>query len=271
MTDPPIASWEGLPTDQLASRWGVPRVLAFPRVGSTNDVVRSRAAAGEPAGLVALAEEQTAGRGRAGRGWASPPGLGLWMTLLLRPNPEAATAPFSLLAGLACAEALDAVLPPGAVRLKWPNDLVVQGRKLGGILCEATWDGPTMTALVVGVGINVLQQPDDFAPELRSTGTSVRLAGGPGVTRLAVASAVVPTLHARLADAAADPGWHRRLESRDALRGRVVEVTEPTTGAPLARGTAEGIDGAGALLVRTSEGRLRQIRSGTVRLAASGT
>ena len=133
-------------------------VETLPAVGSTNDVVRERALAGAPEGLVIRAEEQLAGRGRHGRGWASPPG-NLYASLLLRPaRPLADAASLSLVVGLSLAEAIASAgnLDP---RLKWPNDVLLGGAKLAGILLENVGDQPAAPALIAGLGVNIRSAP----------------------------------------------------------------------------------------------------------------
>ncbi|HEX5521452.1 MAG TPA: biotin--[acetyl-CoA-carboxylase] ligase, partial [Longimicrobiaceae bacterium] len=149
----------------LAARWGVPRVELLGETDSTNDVARALGAAGAPAGTVVLADAQRAGRGRAGRAWQSPPGLGVWLSLLLRGAslPEPTLLP--LLVGLGAARALDGVLGAGRVQIKWPNDLLVGDRKLAGVLAEADLGSAGGPAVVVGIGINV-NWPDTLPEEL---------------------------------------------------------------------------------------------------------
>ena len=134
-------------------------IETLPAVGSTNDIVRERAQAGAPEGLVVRAEEQLAGRGRHGRTWASPPG-NLYASLLLRPKrPLAEAATLSLVVGLSLA---DAIASSGTVqpRLKWPNDVLVGGAKLAGILLENIGTDPASPVLIVGFGVNIRSCPD---------------------------------------------------------------------------------------------------------------
>lgn len=261
--DVPAARYDHSHPDDLAYRWRVPAVHVYQRAGSTNDIARALAVEGAPAGTVVLADEQTAGRGRGGRAWSSPPGMGVWMSIVLRPPSLPAPGLLPILVGLAAAEKLDRYTHPSVVRVKWPNDLQVGGRKLAGILCEATWDGSGPSFVVVGIGINVLHFPADFPPELRDTATSLRQEGF-GAPRGFVAGAVVESVLRRLAGVPAelDDALLAELAARDALRGRVVHVTGPEE----LSGTAEGITPAGALLVRT-DGGLRAVTSGTVRPA----
>ncbi len=262
MTDVPAARWEGAAAADLAARWGVPDVRLFARAGSTNDVARALGEAGAPSGTVVLAEEQTAGRGRGGKGWSSPPGLGIWLSLLVRPDPLPSPGLLPILVGLACAAALDPFARPAAVGVKWPNDLHLAGRKTGGILCEATRGMDGAHAVVVGIGLNVGHAPGDFPAELRDAATSLRVAAGWTPPRADVAGAVVSAvlravLHPpeRMAGALLE-----EMRARDVLLGRVVRVS----GQEDVVGTSLGVTPEGALLLRAG-GRLRTVRSGTVR------
>lgn len=266
MTGLPAERWDGLSAPELAMRWGVPAVHLFARTGSTNDVARARAEAGAPAGTVVVAEEQSAGRGRSGRRWVSPPGVGIWLSVVLRPAALPAPGLLPLRVGLAAAAALDPFTAPASAQVKWPNDLLLAGRKLGGILCEGSWEGERPAFVVAGIGLNVGHHPDDFPEELRALATSLRTATGWAPPRHEVAGALVRAL-ASLPDplpATLSPGELSEMERRDALRGREVEVSGDPS-APTLRGTALGVTPEGALLLRTPAGVLRPVLSGTVR------
>lgn len=261
----PALRWEGAAPEVLANRWGLPAVHPYLRVGSTNDLARALAEGGAPHGTLVLAEEQTAGRGRGGRPWVSPAGLGVWMSMVARPAALPAPGLLPILVGLAAAEALDPFLRPAHAQVKWPNDLLVQGRKLAGILCEGGWDGSRPAGVVVGIGLNVLHAPGDFPPEVRDTATSLRIAAGWSPPRAEVAGALAAAVARALARPPAQltGALLEALRRRDALEGRAVRVT----GAEPLSGTALGVNPAGALLLRTGDGRLRTVTAGTVRLA----
>jgi BirA family biotin operon repressor/biotin-[acetyl-CoA-carboxylase] ligase len=178
-------------TDVLASPAGVGRAMSvpvigrrerFPSVGSTNDVVRGWLAAGEPEICLAIADEQTAGRGRNGRTWTAPPGAGLLLSLGFRPTWLEPDRVWQLAAivSLAMAEAAEdgAALAPGTISLKWPNDLVVLSSdailKVAGVLGETEGLGTDDPRAVVGIGVNTNWDAADFPPELRSSMTSLR-------------------------------------------------------------------------------------------------
>jgi BirA family transcriptional regulator, biotin operon repressor / biotin---[acetyl-CoA-carboxylase] ligase len=152
------------------------RVFHFFKTDSTNRVAMELGYAGEPEGTVVLAEEQTAGRGRAGRAWHSDRGTGLYFTLLLRPKLSPAQAPLlTMLAGLSAHTAIEAQTALN-VELKWPNDLLLNGKKFGGILTEMHAEPSAVRFVIVGIGINVNQEK--FSSELAATATSLRKESG---------------------------------------------------------------------------------------------
>lgn len=262
--------WEGRPAAELARAWGIPALHLFGRVGSTNDVARALAEGGAPAGTAVLAEEQVAGRGRGGKHWSSSAGLGIWLSVVLRPEALPAPGLLPLRVGLAAAAALDSFVRPARVEVKWPNDLQVTGRKLGGILCEASWDGSGPSFVVVGVGVNAAHAPEDFPAPLRPLATSLRLAAGWSPPRAEVAGALVRSVAGLPAGAGAtlSPAELAELQRRDPLRGRAVRVV--ADGAAPLEGTALGVSPDGSLRLRTAAGETVPVHSGTVRLLAAG-
>ena len=147
---------DGIPAAVLARRWGVPHCGLFRTLASSLDAIHNLGAQGVPAGSVVIAEEQTAGRGRDGRTWRSPLG-GVWLGMLVRPPfPDAGI--LSLRAGLVVADVADELLGRTPAALKWPNDVLLDGRKLAGILCEARWQGDAPQWLALGIGINVANE-----------------------------------------------------------------------------------------------------------------
>ena len=158
-------SYDDLPARVLAERLGVPDLLLFDQVGSTLDVAH-RIAPDARDGTLVLADEQTAGRGRHGRRWASSPGAGIWLTLVERPTDARALDVLALRCGLYAAEALDD-LAGASIGVKWPNDLFVGDRKLAGILIETRWRGSAPDWVAIGVGLNVA------APDV-ATGVGLR-------------------------------------------------------------------------------------------------
>jgi BirA family biotin operon repressor/biotin-[acetyl-CoA-carboxylase] ligase len=241
------------------------RLELHAEAGSTNDLAMAAGSAGAPEGLAVLADRQSAGRGRLGRRWASPSGLGLYVTLLLRPPGAAAQAPLlTLAAGVAACDALRAVagVSPG---LKWPNDLFLDGRKVAGILSEMATTGEAVRHVVVGIGINVHQTPGDFPEELRAAATSLRIAAGRPISRGILAAALFGELERQYDRFCAGEfeAIVAAARARSVVLGRRVEVIE---GAVRWGGLAEGMDRDGALLVRTAAGELRRVQAGDVSL-----
>lgn len=252
--------WEGEPVGRWAERWGVPLLEVHARLDSTNDCARRIARAGAPSFSVVIADEQTRGRGREGRRWLSPAGAGLWMTVVLVARPSGhPTVP--LLVGIAAARALEQVCPDLRAEIEWPNDLIVAGRKVGGILCES-WDNDAGSrGMAIGTGINISQRAEDFPPELRDRASSLCAMGATSVSRPALAGALLARMRALLTPepVALEGALYRELARRDALAGSAVVLGNGETG------TARGISSEGALLFEESGGRMREIRSGSVR------
>lgn len=161
----------------------------YEETDSTNDRIRELAADGAPEGTLAIAEQQTAGRGRRGRAWEAPAGTGIWMSLLLRPNILPAQASvLTLLAGLAISEAIEQETGLKA-GIKWPNDIFLNGRKLVGILTEMDCDMEQIHSVTLGMGINV--QTEVFSEELEGIATSLLLESGKRVDRAALTGAIL--------------------------------------------------------------------------------
>lgn len=244
-----MAEWDGFDAGTLRLRLGVPHVDLHGELGSTQDVAHELAERGAKAGTVVLADAQRAGRGRLGRGWSSAPGQGVWCTIVERPTDLRALDVLSLRAGLLLAERLDA-FAPDRVRLKWPNDLLVDGAKVAGILVEARWSGGAPAWVAIGIGVNVR------APTLPG---AIGLRGG--VQRIEVLSAVVSAARG----AGSGSGWLTddelaRYTARDALGGR--RLLSPGVG------IARGIAHTGALMIEAPDGSgVGQHRAGTIELA----
>lgn len=269
------------PAELVAQQSFLSRRERFAVVGSTNDVVREWLAAGTPEVCLAVAEEQSAGRGREGRTWFAPPGAALLMSLGFRPTwlePERAWR-LAATASLAMAEAAEALtgLLGGTVRLKWPNDLVLDAgdvgaigatgwRKLGGVLGESDGLGTSDPRVVIGMGINADWAEPDFPPDLAAEMTSLRAASGEDrVDSAGLLGDFLERLGERVAslrrgsfDSAA---WH----ARQATTGRMIRLEFPDGGAEVVRAVAVDSE-TGALIVRDDEGEPeRQVLSAEVR------
>lgn len=267
MTPPSPPRWEGRTGEEWRAALGLPAVRVFEALGSTNDAAREWAEAGAPAGALVVADAQTAGRGRAGRAWWSPPGAGLYASVVLRPRPATSgrtdVGVVSLRVGLALAAALRQAYGLDA-RVKWPNDVLAPGgRKIAGVLCEAALAGPQPDFIVAGIGVNLALPGNAPPPEVAGSATSVAAALGVDVER----AAVLPPLAARLAELASAPlaplsaAELARLGELDALAGRPVRVD----GGPVV--FARGVDASGALRVGGEGGEVALVRTGTVRIA----
>ena len=246
-------TFDGVPAGALARRWGVPQCQVAAQVASTLDVAHTLGERGAPAGTIVLAEQQTAGRGRDGRTWHSPPG-GVWLAVLLRPR-GAALGIVSIRAGLVLADVMDELVGAPVAQLKWPNDVLFNDRKLGGVLCEGRWHGDALQWLAVGVGVNVA---NDIPPAVRDTAIALEEIA-PGVRRIDVLDRLVPPLPRLVA-----PGSQltdaecAAFAARDWLRNRVLRR-------PVA-GRAIGLRPDGALLVETAAASTA-VREGHVELA----
>jgi BirA family biotin operon repressor/biotin-[acetyl-CoA-carboxylase] ligase len=218
------------------------------------DLIHELAERGADAGSMVIATEQLQGRGSRGRPWHSPPG-GLWLSALYRPSSTGGLELLSVRVGLAVARALDPHVPT-PVRLKWPNDLMLGGRKLGGILCEARWQGAVLGWIAVGVGLNVRNPIPD---ELREPAVSL-IELEPDIRLENVLHSVSAAL--RSLDLGAErlsPAELELFAGRSWLDGR--EIREPLPG------IVAGLNDDGALRVRTPQGSHVSLRHGSVELA----
>jgi BirA family transcriptional regulator, biotin operon repressor / biotin---[acetyl-CoA-carboxylase] ligase len=237
--------WEGMDGVELAALLDVPRVAVHGAVGSTMDAAHLLAGEGAPAGTIVIADQQTSGRGRGGHTWVSPPGSGIWMTIIERPTDPAAVELWSVRHGIHAARALDEYAGQ-IVGIKWPNDLYVGHRKLAGILIEARWQERHLLWVAVGIGINVRETP------------AVRTSGSLELTadRVAVLQAVVSALRAAAQlSGALSPDELRECKARDIALGRA--CSQPAVGQVLGIGTH------GELRVQTPDG-VQAFRTGSL-------
>lgn len=245
---------DDVPATDLARRWGVAQCGVFRQLDSTLNAIHEIGAQGAPAGSVVIAEQQTAGRGREGRTWHSPVG-GAWLGVLLRPA-HAELGVMALRVGLAVADAVDALLGRAETRLKWPNDVLLDDRKLAGILCEGRWHGDAVQWLAVGVGVNVRNAIP--APVARQAVALVEWL--PAVRRLDLFDRLVPVLAGGLGSG--EPALSEQecaaYAARDWLRGRQLRTP--------AAGRARGLRPDGALLVDLGAATIA-VREGHVELA----
>jgi BirA family biotin operon repressor/biotin-[acetyl-CoA-carboxylase] ligase len=239
-------------------------LLCLEKTTSTNDVVSEMARQGAPEGTVILSETQTKGRGRLGRRWATTEGKSLAFSVLLRSRLHADELPeITLAAAVAVAKALeDFHFKP---RIKWPNDLLLGGRKVCGILTETAFKREKMTTVILGVGINLNQNLQDFPKELRETATSCFLVSGRKTDRVHF----FQKLMFRLEEAyhlVVERHFSKVLQEwrkRNAIQGRQVKVTQ---GHQHFYGQAVDADEKGALLVRNDVGMVERVTAGDVQI-----
>ncbi|MDI1451963.1 biotin--[acetyl-CoA-carboxylase] ligase [Polyangium sp. 6x1] len=239
------------------------RPVVVPVTASTNDDARRAAAAGAPHGAVFLADAQSKGRGRSGHAWHSPAGENLYLSVVLRPKLALhALPPLALVLGVCVARIVDEVLGATAASglragVKWPNDVLVDGKKLAGLLVETALRGGAIDAVVAGIGLNV--HTSSFPDDLATRATSLHALGGRALDRSAIAARLLAeigrTVRAFEADGLAP--FLTELDQRDVLRGVSVDVSGIA-------GTAAGIDREGYLRVITSDGAAHRIGSGSV-------
>jgi BirA family transcriptional regulator, biotin operon repressor / biotin---[acetyl-CoA-carboxylase] ligase len=246
-------------TEKVSTPFGTPH-RHFRQVGSTNTVARELATAGAPHGTVVTADEQTAGRGRQGRTWTAPPGAALLYSAIVRPlGPRHSLLPLAV--AVAVCEVAESLRPGARCKVKWPNDIHLDGRKLAGILIEAR---PQDGWAVVGVGFNLTIAAEDFPEELRDRATSLfagRAVGNPSYGR--ITNSAREALSARLEEwlgadtASVLAAWRER----DALREREVGWAKGS-------GIADGIDERGYLIVRLADGDRVALGAGDVHLTS---
>lgn len=239
----------------------------YDSIGSTNREARTLASRGAPDGTLVVAEEQTGGRGRLGRGWFSPHGLGIWCSLVLRPGIQPAEAPpVTMLTAVAVASAIEKVagIRPG---IKWPNDLLVDGKKICGILTEMDAELERVNFLVVGLGVNVNIPREDFPGVLREIATSLYLAGGKPVSRQELLQQLLREFEACYRvwlESGFRPvleEWKRRCVTLDCPI-RLITFRDSW------EGWAEDVDGDGALILRLPDGSRRRFLAGEVSFRA---
>jgi len=249
---------KGLNTEWL----GQQPIFCFGVVETTNIEANRLAREGRPQGTLVVADAQTKGRGRLGRSWVSPPGTGLYFSVVLRPtcSPDRFPA-LTLAAGVAAASAIQRVgLTP---QLKWPNDILISGKKVGGILTEAVFDKKQIDFVILGIGINVNMAAETFPVSFRKQATSLRLSLGKPVSRIALLQNLLIKLehYYRLFSEGDFGSIIHSWSELDSTLGREVEVSLPES---RLLGVAEAVEPDGTLLVRDRSGHLHRIVAGDV-------
>lgn len=246
----------------IDTAWAGSRVLYFDETDSTNNVIKREAEQGAPHGTLAVSDYQSGGKGRRGRVWKSPHGVGIWMSLLVRPKLRPAAAPMlTLLSALAAADAIREVTGLDSL-IKWPNDVVISGKKVCGILTEMSSEAEQIYYVVPGIGINV--NTESFPEDIADVATSIYLETGRRVRRSPIVAAFLRAYekyydlfmkHQDMTDLL--DLYNSRLANRD----RGVRVLDPENAYT---GTARGINKDGELLVETEDGKIHRVNSGEV-------
>ena len=237
-----------------------------PVIDSTNRVAKELADAGQGEGTLVLCEEQSAGRGRLGREWFSPKNSGLYMTLILRPNLSAQSAmPITMLAALAVRDAISQIAGMEAM-IKWPNDILLNGKKVAGILTElsVSSDGQVKW-IVVGIGVNVNTRFTDFPEEVQDIATSLYCERGLECSRLELVRAICYQMETLYGEFVAEGGDAKVFLPRYKIySATLLRRVEMYAGQQKVEGIAEDFDEGGALLIRTDDGKLTRMFTGEV-------
>jgi len=267
MVKPPGELHHALVQAYLTGRGRLPNLVTFDKIDSTNSEAERHLAADSRTPLVILAREQTQGRGRRGRTWHSPSAGNLYSTFVFRPNLEPARLQdFTLWMGLNVCELVAnfCKVEPG---LKWPNDVLVGGRKAGGMLTEARVDSDQVHDLVYGLGLNLNARSADLPKEVQKTAVSLAEAAGAPVDVNRFAAALITRVlsaYSRFVENDYRDKFAELWQRFDVLRGQAVHVTQGTR---TVAGTATGIDDEGSLIVRTGPGQTERFRAGEVTLS----
>ena len=267
---------QSIPSAPSSAALDIPRVRArlstrrlgtvfhhFSEIGSTNTRARELAESGAAEGEIVIAEAQTQGRGRLGRRWESPPFTNLYLSFILRPKLPPRYAPqITLAAAVALVETVGSFLPrPPAI--KWPNDILFDGKKLAGVLTEAACDAERVAYVILGIGLNLNYRVDAMPEELRARATSMADLTGTNVSRESVLARLIQAMDRCYGELEASgfEALRPRWEAHFGLRGRLVRV-ELDGQAQIGR--ARGIDREGALIVEGEDGQRRSIVAGDV-------
>ena len=239
-------------------------IIYLDSIDSTNIYAKKKAEDPFREGTVVIADEQTVGRGRLGRNWVSTKGKGIWMTIMLKPDIQPSDAPkLSIVAALAVANALRSCCRVNA-RIKWPNDIVTGGKKLSGILTEMSAEADEIKYVIIGIGINVNMEADDFGQEVSNIATSIRIEKGIPVLRKTLAASVLlefEKIYKVFEKDACIKDFLDDYKGRSAVLGkeiRLINKKEEITG------RAVDISEEGHLVIELADGSLREIMSGEV-------
>jgi len=252
----------------LSTRYiGQSEIHYYKEVDSTNEIARNLAEKGSLSGTIVIAEAQRKGRGRLSRPWWSPPYKGIWLSVLWRPqlSPKEAFL-LSFATAVATARAIKEIYPTLEVNTKWPNDILLKGKKAAGILLEVKAELDQVHYVVAGIGLNVNQQKGNFPPEIRSLATSLAIELNQEESRLKITQKILSCLEEEylfLEKGKKERLWQKWQEF-DLTVGKEVEVV---SGPKTFKGTVTGITEEGRLVVKTVEGEIKEFSAGDVTLS----
>jgi BirA family biotin operon repressor/biotin-[acetyl-CoA-carboxylase] ligase len=265
LTEPDV-----LLADDLLARLGKTRAIGrdirvFEQTTSTNDVIEKLARDGVREGVAVFAETQTRGRGRLGRRWISPRRKGLWFSILLRPalRPQEVTQ-LTVASATALRRAIEQQTGLPA-EIKWPNDILIGGKKVAGILTELSAEPDRVRHVILGIGVDVNLNPGEFPPELRKQATSLKIEAGRAIARAELATAILQELDADYARIGSG-GFAQVADEWEAHCQTIGRNVTIQVGERRLRGRAESLDDDGALRLRTEHGHLERITGGDVTL-----
>lgn len=239
------------------------KIYYFSTIDSTNDEAKKLAQERAPHGTVVIAEEQTGGKGRMGRVWMSPPQKGIWVSIILRPSILPTEAPkLTMLTAVAVAEAIrnEAGIP---ATIKWPNDILIEDKKVCGILTEMSAEMDDVNYVIIGAGINV--NNDEFSDEIKEKAISLKIAKGESVERIKILAGFLESLEHHY-EVAMNHGFSPIFEKWKKLCCNLKKPVEVITKKGSFAGIAVDIDEQGALLVKKEDGKLERVLSGDVSL-----
>jgi BirA family biotin operon repressor/biotin-[acetyl-CoA-carboxylase] ligase len=238
-------------------------IFFYPAIASTNTAAAELAAKGQREGAVIIADSQTEGRGRRGRLWVSPAGKNLYLSIIMRPDlPPRDAAMLTFMSSVACASAIQR-LSSVAISIKWPNDLMVADKKLGGILTEMKTNADSIDYAVIGIGININLLTADMPDIIRETATSVMIQTGRPQSRTQYALEIIKSLdywYSILLQSGKVPV----IEAWQSLSSTLGRTVTATTGEVTLTGLAEGIDNEGLLILRLADSSVMKINAGDI-------
>jgi BirA family biotin operon repressor/biotin-[acetyl-CoA-carboxylase] ligase len=257
-------------TDEIPSGletkiFGKQGIHYFKEIDSTNSRAKELAADGAPEGTLVIAEEQTHGRGRKGRSWFSPPGGAIYVSLILRPTIPPSEAPtITLLTGVAVAEALRSLMPLEAL-IKWPNDILINNKKLAGILTEISTEMDAIDYVVVGIGINVNIPLESFPKEIREIATSILIEKGNHFPRIDIIRAILYSFE-RYYELSKQSGFEPIIQKWKTLSDMIGRQATVDVMGRQYTGRVHEIENDGILILKDEQGTLHRIFSGDVKL-----